>query len=55
MRERARVPAGEDIFPYIQSHYKGEEYKQALSAIEEEELLGQQNVKLQQGLLCSTL
>lgn len=49
MRERAKVPNGEDIFPYIRSHYKGEEYEKALQAIEEEEYIAQQNVKLQDG------
>ena len=47
MRERANVPSGVDIFPYIRSHYKGEEYEKALQAIEEEEYIAQQNVELQ--------
>lgn len=47
MRERAKVPSGVDIFPYIRSHYKGEEYEKALQAIEEEEYIAQQNVELQ--------
>lgn len=49
MRERTKVPSGKDIFPYIRSHYKGEEYENALQAIEEEEYIAQQNVELQKG------
>lgn len=47
MRERAKVPDGKDIFPYVRSHYKGEEYEKAMQAIEEEEYIAQQNVELQ--------
>lgn len=49
IRERARVPIGQDIFPYILSHYKGEEYKRAMEAVEEEELLAQKDLRLQPG------
>lgn len=51
IRERARVPIGQDIFPYILAHYKGEEYKRAMEAVEEEELLAQKDLRLQPGIL----
>lgn len=50
IRERARVPVGHDIFPYILANYKGEEYKRAMEAVEEEELLAQKNLMLQPGI-----
>ncbi|KAM7454439.1 hypothetical protein BLSTO_04805 [Blastocystis sp. subtype 1] len=50
IRERARVPIGQDIFPYILAHYKGEEYKRAMEAVEEEELLAQKDLRLQPGV-----
>lgn len=47
IRERAKIPMGHDIFPYIRSHYQGEEYAQAMKVVEEEELIAQKNVQLQ--------
>lgn len=47
IREGANVPIGYDIFPYIRSHYQGEDYAKAMKVVEEEELKAQQNVKLQ--------
>ena len=49
IREKANVPIGQDIFPYIRSHYKGEEYDHAMKVVEEEELKAQQKVALQKG------
>lgn len=43
------MPIGQDIFPYIRSHYKGEEYDHAMKVVEEEELKAQQKVALQKG------
>lgn len=51
IHEKANIPIGEDIVPYIRSHYTGEEYQRAMKIVEEEELLGQQNVQLQPGML----
>ncbi|KNB46554.1 HAD hydrolase [Blastocystis sp. subtype 4] len=49
IHEKANIPIGEDIVPYIRSHYSGEEYQRAMKIVEEEELLGQKNVQLQPG------
>lgn len=49
IRELAKIPLGQDIFPYILSHYKGEEYQRAMEVVETEELLAQRNLALQPG------
>ena len=49
IRQRARIPDGEDIVPYILSHLSGEEYERAMQIVEEEEMIGQRNLRLQPG------
>lgn len=49
IRQRAHIPDGQDIVPYILKNLSGEEYKRAMEIVEEEEMIGQQNLRLQPG------
>ena len=45
------MPIGVDIFPYIRSHFTGEEYKRAMEVVEREELKAAENIQLQPGII----
>ena len=49
IHEDANVPIGVDIFPYIRSHFTGDEYKKAMEVVEREELKAAANIQLQPG------
>ena len=49
IRQRAHIPDGQDIVPYILKNLSGEAYDRAMQIVEEEEMIGQRNLRLQPG------
>ena len=49
IRQRTHIPDGQDIVPYILKNLTGDEYKRAMEIVEEEEMIGQRNLRLQPG------
>ena len=45
------MPIGVDIFPYIRSHFTGDEYRRAMDVVEREELKAAENIQLQPGIV----